>query len=50
MFDDQIRADDYGEFVNPEDYVSENVDENKENIQTQIKTFRDEDFIGEISG
>ncbi|MCL4123063.1 UNVERIFIED_CONTAM: hypothetical protein GTU68_046074, partial [Idotea baltica] len=41
----QIRTDDYGEFINPEDFENETLDENKENIQTQIKNFRDEEIV-----
>lgn len=43
----QVRGDDYGEFINLEDFdVSGLKDENKENIDLQIP-YDDEDMMGE---
>lgn len=43
----QVRGDDYGEFINLEDFdVSALKDENKENIDLQIP-FEDDDMMGE---
>lgn len=45
----QIKADDYGEFINAGDF--EMAEENKENVKSKInrnRSYQDEDIIGTI--